>query len=155
MRLPPGPKLPASLQTLWWIRRPIEFLRFCRRRYGDTFTIEIVGTGKVVLVSTPDHIKQIFTGDPEFMRAGEVNSILGPIVGEQSVLLLDGARHLRHRRLMLPPFHGERMRLYAKTMQEITERDLDEWPKDAAFALRPHMQRITLRVILKTVFGLD
>jgi cytochrome P450 len=152
-RLPPGPPLPVAIQTLLWIRRPIPYMRWCRARYGSTFAIELPGTRKVVLLSEPGQIKQVFTGDPELLRAGEVNVILGPLVGEHSVLLLDGARHLRHRRMMLPPFHGERMRLYARTMQRVTERDIAAWPRTSPFSLRPRMQRVTLDIILATVFG--
>ncbi len=153
--LPPGPSLPTALQTLLWIRRPIEVMRWCRARYGNPFALRLLGIGNVVLVSDPESIKQIFTGDPETHRAGEVNAVLGPIVGDNSVLLLDGARHLRHRRMLLPPFHGERMKLYGAQMQEITERNIDGWPKGEPFALRSHTQDITLEVILRTVFGVD
>ncbi|MBK7585978.1 MAG: cytochrome P450 [Myxococcales bacterium] len=153
--LPPGPSLPAALQTLLWIRRPIELMRFCRARYGNTFVLRIAGTGNLVVTSDPESIKQIFTGDPENLRAGEVNAVLEPIVGEHSVLTLDGARHLRHRRMLLPPFHGERMRLYGVEMMQITERDLDTWPSGSPFSLRNHTQDITLEVILRTVFGVD
>lgn len=153
--LPPGPKLPTAVQTLIWIRRPIEFMRFCRARYGDTYAMRIAGMGTVVLLSDPDSIKRVFTGDASDLRAGEVNAVLEPIVGQNSVLLLDGARHLRHRRLLLPPFHGERMRLYATQMQEATQRSLERWPRGEPFSLRPHTQDITLEVILRTVFGVD
>lgn len=147
--------LPTALQTLIWIRRPIEFMRFCRARYGDTYAMRIAGTGTVVLLSDPESIKRVFTGDASDLCAGEVNAVLEPIVGQNSVLLLDGARHLRHRRLLLPPFHGERMRLYAAQMQEATQRSLERWPRGEPFSLRPHTQDITLDVILRTVFGVD
>jgi cytochrome P450 len=155
MVLPPGPRLPALAQTLLWIRRPIEVLYGCRARYGDVFTLKIGPLGRVVVVSRPELIKRIFTGDGDRLRAGEVNAVVGPLVGEHSVLLLDGQQHLRHRRMMLPPFHGERMRLYASTMQQITERQLATFPDDQSFSLHPHMQTITLEVILRTVFGVD
>src|SRR5882724_10782168 len=109
-------------QTLLWIRRPIELMRFCRRRYGRAFTLKINSLGDVVFLSDPEAIRQIFTGDPEVMRAGGVNAILRPVVGDASVLLLDGAEHLRQRKLLLPPFHGESLRGYGNTMREITLR---------------------------------
>ena len=154
MPLPPTLPLPTALQTALWIRRPTRLLEFCSRRYGDVFTLKLP-QGNIVLVSDPASIKQIFTGDPETFRAGEVNLILEPVVGESSVLTLDGKAHLRQRKLMLPPFHGERMRLYASTMQRITEDTMASWPEDQVFALHPHAQHITLEVILRTVFGVD
>lgn len=130
-------------------------MRYCRARYGSTFALRIAGLGTVVLLSDPDSIKKVFTGSAEHLRAGEVNAVLEPIVGTNSVLLLDGARHLRHRRLLLPPFHGERMKLYAEQMREVTERSLARWPRDEPFPLRPYTQDITLEIILRTVFGVD
>ena len=131
MPLPPGPPLPTALQTLLWARRPVELLEWCNERYGDMFTMRLPA-GTLVLVSHPDSIKRVFTGDPEQLRAGEVNAVIGPVVGENSVLTLDGAPHLRHRKMMLPPFRGERMRVYASTMQEITARSVDGWQENAA-----------------------
>lgn len=127
----------------------------CRQRYGPLFTLRLGEIGTVVLVSEPEHIRRIFTGDPDQMHAGEANVVLRPLVGDHSVLLLDGAEHLRHRRLMLPPFHGERMRVYAATIQAVTERTLARWPEGEAFRLHPHAQSITLDVIMRTVFGLN
>src|SRR5688572_22526665 len=154
MPLPPSLPLPLALQTLLWLRRPTQLLHFMSRRYGDVFTLKLP-QGNIVMVSDPACIKQIFTGDPDVFRAGEVNLILEPVVGESSILTLDGKAHLRQRKLMLPPFHGERMRLYASTMQRITEDSLASWPDHQPFALHPHAQHITLEVILRTVFGVD
>jgi cytochrome P450 len=127
----------------------------CRRRYGSIFTMRLGAIGTAVLVSEPEHIRQIFTGDPDQLHAGEANVVLRPLVGDYSVLLLDGAEHLRHRRLMLPPFHGERMRLYGATMQAVSERTFARWPEGEAFRLHSHAQSITLEVIMRTVFGLS
>jgi cytochrome P450 len=154
MPLPPTLPLPTAIQTLLWMRRPTALLEFCQRRFGDLFTLK-VPVGNLVLVSDPACIKQVFTGDPDLFRAGEVNLILEPILGENSVLTLDGKAHLRQRKLMLPPFHGERMRLYAATMQRITEESIAGWPENRVFALHGHAQQITLEVILRTVFGVD
>lgn len=154
MALPPGPKLPLPLLTLRWIRWPIPLLLECRRRYGNLFTLRLGDVGTVVLVSDPEHIRQIFTGDPDQFHAGEANVVLRPMVGDHSVLLLDGPDHLRHRRLMLPPFRGERMRLYGATMQAVTERTIAKWYEGKPFRLHPHAQSITLDVIMRTVFGL-
>lgn len=153
--LPPTFPLPSALATLAWIRRPIQVMHYCRARFGHTFAIRLAGTGNVVLTADPESIKRIFTGDPHELRAGEVNVVLEPLVGSNSVLLLDGAQHLAHRRLLLPPFHGERMRLYADDMQRATRAQMARWPQGEAFALREPMQAITLEVILRTVFGVD
>jgi cytochrome P450 len=153
--LPPGPPLPAFAQTLTFMARPVDFMEACHRRYGDCFTLNTLLFGVEVVVVNPEVIKHIFTGDPDVYRAGEANVALGPIVGRRSVLLLDGPEHIRHRRLLLPPFHGERMLAYVATMREVTEAAVKRFPFGRAFALHPFMQGITLDVILRTVFGLD
>jgi cytochrome P450 len=155
MALPPGPTLPAAAQTALWLADPIAFLERAHRRYGDVFTFETILFGREVNVVRPEAIRQIFTGDPDVMRAGEANTALGPLLGPRSVLLLDGAEHLRHRRLLLPPFHGERMLAYARIMRDCAAQAMARFPIDRPFALHPHMQRITLEIILRTVFGVD
>src|SRR5689334_12294825 len=125
---PQGPTYSPFLQTLHYLARPDAFARDCHARYGDVFALETIVFGPEVLVVRPEHIKMVFTGDPDELRAGEANIALEPMVGSRSVLLLDGAAHLRQRRLLLPPFHGERMREYAETMRDVTERVVDTWP---------------------------
>jgi cytochrome P450 len=153
MALPPGPPLPSAVQTVLYLARPIEYLSFCHRRYGDTCTIDTLLFGKEVILSNPDDIKRVFTGDPDVLHAGEANAPLEPLLGARSVLLLDGAEHIRQRRLMMPPFHGERMIAYGRVMQEAAERMIARWPTGRAFSLHPHMQRATLEIILRTIFG--
>jgi cytochrome P450 len=109
----------------------------------------------LVMVFDPELTRQVFRGSPEHLRAGEANAVLGPIVGPRSLLLLDGAEHLRHRRLLLKPFHGERMRAYEATMREATDRAIDGWPVGEPFALLGSMQALTLDVILLAVFGVQ
>jgi cytochrome P450 len=155
MSLPPGPTLPASVQTLFFILRPLGFVDWCRRRYGDCFTVNTLLFGREIEVVHPELVRQVFTGDPDVFRAGEGNAILGPLVGPASILLLDGSDHVRQRKLLMPPFHGERMAAYASTMQDIVERAVDAWPTGSPFALYPHMQRVTLEIILRTVFGVE
>jgi cytochrome P450 len=152
--LPAGPRLPRALQTVLWQRNPDRFLKRCRDRYGETFTMRIMGEGDWVIVSSPEAVKEIFRGDPEKLYAGEANAILGPILGANSVLLLDGKRHLRERRLLLPPFHGERMQSYGELMAGIAREEIDTWPVGTPFAAQPHMQSLTLEIILQAVFGL-
>jgi cytochrome P450 len=130
-------------------------LETCRRRYGDTFTLRFPGFDPLVLVSDPAAIKGVFSGDPNELRAGEANVVIAPFVGPDSVLLADGARHRRKRRLLMPPFHGERMQLYGDLMRTITDRAIDAWPLGRAFPIQEETQRITLDVILRAVFGLD
>ncbi|HEY3822465.1 MAG TPA: cytochrome P450 [Polyangiaceae bacterium] len=155
MRLPPGPRLPKLAQTALFLSRPVEFLDACHRRYGDCFTVNTYLIGREIEIVHPDLVRQVFTGDPDVLRAGEANDILRPLLGSRSVLLLDGPEHVRQRKLLMPPFHGERVMAWARTMQEVTLRVVDTWRPGAAFALHPHMQRITLEVILRTVFGVD
>ncbi len=153
--LPPGPRLPALVQFLHLGFRPIAFLEECDRRYGTPFTLRVPARPPLVMFSDPEAIREIFTGDPELLRAGEANNLLEPMLGQHSLLLLDGPRHLRERRLMLPPFHGERMQAYGRIMREIADRSIDAWPVGRPFPIHDRMQAITLDVILRTVFGLD
>ncbi len=153
--IPPGPRSPALVQTLRWLGRPIPMLEDCARRYGDAFTIRLTAYPPLVLFSDPAAVKDIFTGDPDELRGGEANLVLAPFVGTDSVLLTDGPRHRRKRRLMMPPFHGERMQLYGRVMREITDRAIDAWPLGTAFPIHAETQRITLDVILRAVFGIE
>ena len=155
MRLPPGPPLPKLAQTLLFLTRPAQFLEGCHRRYGDCFVVDTYLFGREIEIVHPDLIRQVFTGDPDVMRAGEANDLLRPLVGSRSVLLLDGAEHVRQRKLLMPPFHGERVAAWVRTMQEATEAVVATWESGKPFSLHPHMQRLTLEVILRTVFGVD
>ncbi|HVS28958.1 MAG TPA: cytochrome P450 [Solirubrobacteraceae bacterium] len=153
--LPPGPRYPRALQTFGWIARPGPFMERCQARYGDMFTLRVANEGTWVFLADPAAVKQVFTGDPRLLRAGEANVILGPILGDKSVLLLDEPEHMAQRKLMLPPFHGERMQRYRDLIAEITEREIARWPVGEPLALWPQMQAITLEVIMRAVFGVD
>lgn len=131
------------------------YLEFCRRRYGNAVTMSTLFDQGFVMVFDPELVKQVFRGSPDQLHAGEANALLGPIVGERSVLLLDGAQHLRHRRLLLPPFHGPRMRVYEDVVRRATDAEIERWPVAEAFALLPSMQSLTLHVILQAVFGYE
>ena len=152
--LPPGPKGPKTLQIGRFLLQPTAFLDSCQRRYGDYFTLRLPNRTSVIS-SDPAAVKTVFTGDPEQLLAGRSNAILQPILGDRSVLLLDGREHLRQRRLLLPPFHGERMQAYAETMRAVAERAVASWPRGREFPVQPSMQAITLEVILRTVFGIE
>jgi cytochrome P450 len=143
------------VQTLAWVTRPKPFLRRAHARYGDVFTVKLRSGENFVMLAHPDLVKEVFTGPPEVFRAGEGNRVLLPLLGKHSVLLLDGADHLRQRRLMLPPFHGERMQAYRDVMEEATEREMATWPRGEAIPLARRMQEVTLEVIMRTVFGVD
>jgi cytochrome P450 len=151
--LPPGPPWPSLVQTLAWITRPKPFLRRARERYGDMFTVQLRSGENFVMVSDPDVVKEVFTGDPEIFRAGEGNRVLLPLLGKHSVLLLDGKQHLRQRKLLLPPFHGERMQRYREIMEEATEREIARWTPGEPIEVARRMQEVTLEVIMRAVFG--
>jgi cytochrome P450 len=148
----PGPRSPAAAQTLAWVRRPLQLMESCRRRYGDAFVLRVMPDGPWLMLADPDAIAEVFRGDPTVMMAGEANAVVEPVTGPNSVLLLDGAHHLRQRKLLLPPFHGERMRAYEALIEDVTERHLAGWTEEPR-AVRPLMQAITLEVIGRAVFG--
>jgi cytochrome P450 len=151
---PPGSRLPAVLQGFRFSRDPLGFFVSLQRRYGDVFTVSFPYFHHIVYVADPETVKRVFTGDPAQFHAGEANAtVLEPALGPNSVLTLDEGEHMRQRKLLLPPFHGESVIRYGELIREITERDMETWPVGWPFALRPHTQRITLAVILRAVFG--
>jgi cytochrome P450 len=154
--MPPGSKTPALLQGLRYLHDPLGFLIRYQRRYGDIFTVRFPYFGRIVYVARPDLVKEVFTGAPAVFHAGEANaSVLEPALGPNSVLTLDDEPHMRQRKLLLPPFHGERVRRYGELIVEATRREMERWPVGEPFAMRPHTQRITLAVIMRAVFGVD
>jgi cytochrome P450 len=147
------PTEPPFVQTARWLIRPIAFMESCRRRIGATFGVRFVGfASPMVMLSDPQAIQALYTEPAHGLPPGRTIS-LQPIMGPRSVLLLEGADHLARRKLMLPPFHGERMQAYEATVREIAEREIDSWPNGDAFSLHPRMQAVTLEVILRAVFG--
>ncbi len=153
MTRPPGPRLPALVQTARWLTNPYPFLLECHNRFGDVFAIRVLGWGTVVVVADPASIKQIFTAAPLEVRAGEANELMRPLLGDDSLMLLDGERHLHRRRLMMPPFHGKAVGGYGEMLRDSTRRVMQRWPVGRAFALQPHLQEITLDVMLLTTLG--
>jgi len=151
---PPGSRLPAFAQAVRYVRAPLGFLTELQRRHGDIFSVSFPYFGRVVYVADPALVKAVFTGSPEQFHAGEANAtVLEPALGPNSVLTLDGAPHMQQRKLLLPPFHGERIQRYGELMREVTLREMESWPVGKPFALRRHTQRITLAVIMRAVFG--
>jgi cytochrome P450 len=151
--LPAGPREPPIVQTMRWLLRPISFLESCRGRYGDTFSVRFLGFATpMVMVSDPEAIRALYSDPQHGLPPGRTLALL-PVLGPRSLLLLEGREHLARRRLMLPPFHGARMRAYEDTVREVVERDVASWPEGEPFAIHPRMQRVTLEVILRAVFG--
>src|SRR3954468_18108544 len=151
--LPPGSSAPAFLQGFRYLGDPLGFISRYRERYGDIFTVRFPFFGRIVYVASPELVKEVFTGSPAVFHAGEANAtVLEPALGPSSVLTLDDEPHMRARKTLLPPFHGDRIRIYSELMLAATRREIERWPVGAPFALRPHMQRITLAVILRAVF---
>ena len=153
--LPPGPRLPRAVQGVIWYRRAQWLMDQCQARFGDMFTLKIANEGTWVITSNPETIKQVFTGDPRLLHAGEANRILLPVLGPDSVLLLDDAPHLRQRKLMLPAFHGARMQRYGALMADVAAREIERWPLGEPYPLRPRMQAMTLEIVLRAVFGVS
>jgi cytochrome P450 len=153
-QLPPGPRLPASWQTILAWRRPTATLERCRARYGRRFTMRVLGQPPFVVLSDPAEIEQVFMASPEDLHPGEGVRVIESLVGANSVILLDEDAHLEQRRLMLPAFHGERMQRLTGVMGQLAERELASWPREEAIALHPRLQRLTLEIILRAVFGL-
>ena len=152
MHLPPGPRAPAAWQTVGWTVRPAAFLRRVHERFGDPATIRTLWTDEpMVLFSHPDAVREVFRLDPAIAPAGQSWEFLRPFAGSHSILVLDGEEHLRERRLIQTPFHGERMRGFAPTVAELARRELATWSGRVVALER--MKRLTLKTILRVVFG--
>jgi cytochrome P450 family 135 len=155
-RLPPGPRAPATLVTLAWAVAPTWVMDRCRRRLGDTFTITFSPSGrKLVIVGDPEAVKTVFTAPPELVPSAAGASPIAPIMGKSSVIVLTGREHMRQRKLLLPPFHGERMREYEDVILDATRRDMASWPTGVPMKLHERTRAITLEVILRAVFGVE
>jgi cytochrome P450 len=154
-QLPPGPKVPASFQIAGSWLRPTAVVMRSRARYGKRFSVRLLGQPPFVILSDPEDIKQVFQAPPEVLHPGEGARILEPIVGPNSVILLDEKPHLRQRKLMLPAFHGDAMQSLAELMSELTEREIASWPQDQPVELHPRLQQLTLEIVLRAVFGLE
>jgi cytochrome P450 len=153
-QLPPGPGWPRLIETVALWTAPVPFLRWCRRRYGRAFTVYAEPMGQGVWLTQADDIKAVFTADPSLVHAGEGNEVLGPILGTQSVLLVDEDDHLRRRKLMLPMFHGKAIQAYHALMGEVAAAEIDTW-KPGVMRLHPRMQSLTLEIILRAVLGVE
>jgi cytochrome P450 len=153
--LPPGPSLPAALQMVGFWTRPLAFIDSCRERYGKRFTTRLPFTPPFVNLADPDEVKQVFTAPPDVLHPGEGAKVLEPIIGRNSVILLDEDAHMAQRKLMLPAFHGERMEQLTELMEEVATEEVAAIPRGVPLALHPRLQDLTLKIILRAVFGLD
>ncbi len=152
MDLPPGPRAPAAWQTVAWMARPAAFLKGVHDRFGDPVTIRTYWTDEpMVLFSSPDAVREVFGLDPAIAPAGQGWEFLRPFAGPHSILLLDGEEHLRERRLMQSPFHGQRMRALQPTVADLARQELSSWSGRVTTLER--MRHLTLEVILRVVFG--
>jgi cytochrome P450 len=153
--LPPGPRAPRALQTYLWLTRPTRVFDHCARRYGDPFTLKLLLAGDMVYVADPAVVEQLFRGDPRVLHAGEAYTLMEPTGGSRSLFLLDEDEHLRMRKLLLQPLHGDRLKRWASVIRDVTERAVRRWPVGEPFALRPTTEAITRDVIMRIVFGVD
>ncbi|HYH62465.1 MAG TPA: cytochrome P450 [Solirubrobacterales bacterium] len=153
MALPPGPRAPAWVQTARFVRRPLDTLLRWNATYGDIFTARFLVFGTGVYVSDPDEIRGFFTGDQSGLKAGEANSPLSPILGDSSVLVLDGPEHLRQRKLLLPPFQGSAVQAFREVIREVSAAELARWGVGNEFPIRERMRALTFEVICRAVFG--
>ncbi len=153
--LPPGPRMPRLLQSRRWSRDPLPFLEQCRARYGATFTLRLRHLGTWVLLADPEDVKRVFSADTDDLGVGVPNLALRPVLGAHSVMLSEEPEHMARRKLMLPRFHGERMREDAAAMTELARREVRAWPAGQPFRLWPRMQELTQEVVMRAVFGED
>jgi cytochrome P450 len=145
---------PPWWQLLYWIKDPIDFQTHYSQRYGDVFTMQLGGMGTYVVLGNPQAIQEIFAQDAKF-DIGRGNAIAEPLIGQNSLMLMDGDRHRRERKLLMPPFHGERLQTYAKQICSISEQVASQWQVGQAFVVRTAMQKVSLEVILQIVFGIS
>ncbi len=154
MTLPDGPKTPRFLQLIQWIADPLTYMDVCAKKYGEIFTTQWGNLEPFVMIHNPQAIQEMLNSKA-LDAPGDINGILKPLLGEQSMIVISGEKHKRDRQLLMPPFHGERMRNYSQQICDIAEDVASQWTVDRPFVARAAMQEITMRVILQAVFGLD
>ena len=154
--LPAGPGWPILVQSAALMRFRHTFVPWLHKRFGDTFTVRVMPHNRpIVLFSRPEDIKEIFAGDPEVFYAGRANSILGPVMGEHSLLLQDSSAHKRARKLLMPAFNGQALRSYSDLVRAVAIAEVDRWNNGGEFSALDRMNAVTLEVILKVVFGVS
>jgi cytochrome P450 len=143
------------MQGMGFWTRPLAYFERCRARYGKRFTIHLPLSPPFVYISEPDQVKEMFRAPPDVLHPGEGAKVLEPLIGANSVILLDESAHMEQRKLMLPAFHGEKMAALSELMAELAERDVAGWPRNEPIELHSRMQALTLEIILRAVFGVD
>jgi cytochrome P450 len=155
-RLPPGPRMVPVAQTLIWALAPTVLMDHCARRRGEAFTLTFSPSGRrLVMISDPAAVKTLLTAPPEVAPSAAGDTPIASVLGPRSVITLTGPEHMRQRKLLLPPFHGERMRAYEQTIVQATQRDMASWTLHRPMKLSAHTRNITLEVILRAVFGVE
>jgi cytochrome P450 len=150
---PPGPSAPATLQSAWWLTRPVSYLSACRRRFGGTFSLRLIGLDHpMVMLTDPETIRTLYR-DPRHAPPQGRRVTLGPVMGPRSLLLLEGEEHLARRRILAPLLHGKQLRAYEALMREVAATEVESWPEGRPFAIHEHLHDIALEVILRTIFG--
>jgi cytochrome P450 family 135 len=153
--VPPGPRAHHLRQQLAWFRRPVAFLEGCRDRYGPIFAARFGPEQRAAFVSDPAAVKTVVTGDPELLRMGDSNGLFRPVVGSNSILLLDGEEHRRHRRLMLPALRRDHVERFSEVIEDAVLGRLVEWPLGTPLRLQTEMEAIAFDTIMRIVFGLE
>jgi cytochrome P450 len=157
MQFSPGIQTPPLLQTLELIANPIRFFDKYSHRYGDTFTARVLGINSppVVFLGNPEAVQAVFTAPPGQFELGKVTHVFRPLTGDKSLIMLDGEAHLRQRKLLMPPLHGDRLKTYGELICQLTENAIASLPQHTPFAIREPMSDISLEVILRVVFGIN
>lgn len=153
--LPPGPKLPVAAQTMMFMAGRSRWSPIWQRRFGDVFSVHVKPAGRAVVLANPEHIREVFAGPAEVFHAGEGNAILGPVMGEHSVLLLDEDEHLAARKRVMAAFHGETTASWGAVVEDLAAATVSRWPADTPFPVHPDLNDISLEVILRIVFGVS
>ncbi len=151
--LPPGPRSPATVNTARFVMRPMETLLGWHRRYGDLFTAKYLVFGTGVYVADPAAIRELMTGDQSDLHAGEANAPLAGVLGDHSVLVLDGPEHMRQRKLLLPPFQGSAVKSFRDVIRDVAEAEVARWRPGQELVMRDRMRALTFEVICRAVFG--
>jgi cytochrome P450 len=154
LQLPPGPHLPRLAQTVMFMGGRAFFGPRWQRKYGDVFSVHVAPAGQAVVLCKPEHIREVFAGPADTFHAGEGNAILGPVMGEHSVLLLDEQEHLAARKRVMAAFHGEAVNAWGAVVEQLAADTVATWPVDTPFGVHQHMNDISLEVILRIVFGM-
>lgn len=152
--LPNIPKTAPFLQLIKWITNPFGYLDSCYQEYGDVFTLRLTKGEPIVFLSHPQAIQEVFSLDAKQFDVGRNNGLIRPLVGDNSLILLDGERHQRQRKLLMPPFHGAKIQAYCQQICQITDSVTSNWSIDQPISIRTTMQEITLQIIMQVVFGI-